>query len=106
MYIIVKYAISFNYFKGYYVNNNPKTIFEELDALARTKNSDGLIETRGMNIVEGAINLIALMRSQLTESEALDMERRLLNSIRSGDSKKFKRGMARIKKTRRLSQDK
>lgn len=59
------------------MSNSSKTIFEELSALSRTRNVDGLIETRGMNIVEGAINLIALMRQQLTEKEALDLERRL-----------------------------
>lgn len=85
------------------MSNSSKTIFEELSALSRTRNVDGLIETRGMNIVEGAINLIALMRQQLTEKEALDLERRLLNSIRSGDSQKFKRGMNRIKKSRNRS---
>lgn len=85
------------------MSNSSKTIFEELSALSRTRNVDGLIETRGMNIVEGAINLIALMRQQLTEKEALDLERRLLNSIRSGDSQKFKRGMSRIKKSRNKS---
>lgn len=85
------------------MSNSPKTIFEELSALARTRNVDGIIETRGMNIVEGAINLIALMKQQLNEQEALDLERRLLNSIRSGDSTKFKRGMARIKKSRKMS---
>lgn len=85
------------------MSNSSKTIFEELSALSRTRNVDGLIETRGMNIVEGAINLIALMRQQLTEKEALDLERRLLNSIRSGDSQKFKRGMTRIKKSRNRS---
>ena len=88
------------------MNNSSKTIFEELNSLARTRNLDGLIETRGMNLVEGAINLIALMRSHFTESESLYLERRLLNAIRSGDSRKFNRGFKKIKKTRRLSQDK
>lgn len=91
---------------GEIVNNSPKTIFEELNSLARNKNLDGLIETRGMNLVESTINLIALMRSHFTESEALYLERRILNAIRSGDSRKLNRGFKKIKKSRRLSTDK
>jgi hypothetical protein len=55
-----------------------------------------LIETTGANIIESAINLLNRISNTYDESTASELERRFLNSIKSGDPKKFKRTMGRI----------
>lgn len=80
------------------MNSRASSILTELNNLSITKNTDGLIETRGMNIIASAINLLELIHKQYDEDIALNLERRLLNAIKSGDAKKFERGMKIVKK--------
>lgn len=72
-----------------------RSILEELNTLGR-KDDDHLIESTASNIIESAINLLDRIGSTYDENTAGDLERRFINSIRSGDPKKFKRGMTKI----------
>jgi len=76
-----------------------RSILEELNSLGR-KDDDHLIESTANNIIESAINLLDRISSTYDETTAGDLERRFVNSIRSGDPKKFKRGMQRIIETK------
>jgi len=80
-----------------------RSILEELNNLHRARDNDSLIATTGTNIIESAVNLIARVRDTYTEEEALDLERRFLNSIRTGDSKKFRRGVQKVQESKRGS---
>ena len=73
-----------------------RSILEELNNLDRARNNDLLIETTGSNIIESAINLLNKISNTYDETTAGELERRFLNSIKSGDPKKFKRGLAKI----------
>ena len=73
-----------------------RSILEELNNLDRSKSRDLLIETSGSNIIESAINLLNKIQNTYDEDTAGELERRFLNSIKSGDSRKFKRGIQKI----------
>jgi len=73
-----------------------RSILEELNNLDRARNNDLLIETTGSNIIESAINLLNKISNTYDETTAGELERRFLNSIKSGDPKKFKRGLSKI----------
>lgn len=73
-----------------------RSILEELSSLDRSKNHDLLIETSGSNIIESAINLLDKIQNTYDETTAGELERRFLNSIKSGDSRKFKRGIQKV----------
>ena len=73
-----------------------RSILEELNNLDRARNNDLLIETTGSNIIESAINLLNKISNTYDETTAGELERRFLNSIKSGDPKKFKRGLQKI----------
>ena len=74
-----------------------RSILQELNGLSRSSgNNDLLIQSSGTNIIESAINLLNRV-SELYDSEtAGELERRFLNSIRTGDSSKFKRVMTKV----------
>jgi len=55
-----------------------------------------VIESRGENIINSAINLINEMRVHYDDQTAGELERRLINSIRAQDTSKFVRGVKRI----------
>jgi len=77
-----------------------RSILEELNNLHRVDRSDDFIQTTGINIIESAVNLVDKMYDTYDEQTALDLERRLLNSIKAGNSKKFKTGVQKIKESK------
>lgn len=81
-----------------------RSILEELNNLNRSRNNDHLIETSGNNIVESAINLLNRISNTYDENTAGELERRFLNAIKSGDPKKFRRGMQKVIESKKNEQ--
>lgn len=81
----------------------PKTrsILEELDMLSSKKDVHLLVESRATHAITSVINLFTLIRESYSAEEADELERRLINSIRSGDTRKFSSGLRKIKESRR-----
>ena len=73
-----------------------RSLLEELDSLRLHKDRDNLIESRANHVIQGAINLINFIKESYSVEQAEELERRLINSIRSQDSSKFTRGVKRI----------
>lgn len=73
-----------------------RSILEELNNLGHSKDSDLLIETTANNIIESAINLLDRIAENYDEVTSAELERRFINSIKSGDPRKFKRSIARV----------
>ena len=73
-----------------------RSILEELNNLDRARNSDHLIEATGSNINESAINLLNKISNTYDADTASELERRFLNSIKSGDPRKFRRSISKI----------
>lgn len=74
-----------------------RSILQELNNLGRSRtDNDLLIETTGNNIIESAINLLNRINETYDEETACELERRFINSIKSGDPRKYKRSMQKI----------
>jgi len=74
-----------------------RSILQELNNLGRSRSdNDLLIETTGNNIIESAINLLNRINETYDEETASELERRFINSIKSGDPRKYKRSMQKI----------
>lgn len=80
-----------------------KTILQELNTYSVKKDIELVIEGRALNVISSAINILDLVRENFDQETALDLERRLLNSIRGGDPDKFRRGIRRIQESKRAS---
>ena len=78
-----------------------RSILEELNNLDRRPNNDYLIEASGSNIIESAINLLNKISETYDSDTASELERRFLNSIKSGDPKKFKRSIHKVIESKR-----
>ena len=74
-----------------------RSLLEELDSLRLQRDRENLVESRANHVIQGAINLINFIRENYAPEQAEELERRLLNSIRSQDSAKFSRGVKRLK---------
>jgi len=78
------------------MRKHTRSILQELSNLDRSRTSDHLIETTGSNIIESAINLLNKISKTYDAETAGELERRFLNSIKSGDIRKFKRGIQKV----------
>lgn len=78
------------------MKKHTRSILQELSNLGPSKDSDYLIESSGSNIIESAINLLNRINNVYDAETASELERRFINSIRSGDPRKFKRSMNKV----------
>lgn len=78
-----------------------RSILQELNNLALNKNNDLIIDSTANNIINSSINLINVIYENYSPIEAAELEKRFINSIRTGDPNKFKRGIQRIIENKR-----
>lgn len=78
------------------MRKHTRSILQELSNLDRSRSNDHLIETTANNIIESAINLLNRISKTYDAETAGELERRFLNSIKSGDPRKFKRGIEKV----------
>ena len=65
------------------MQNRARSILDELDTLFVHKDRENLVESRATHVIQGAINLINYIRENYDAEQAGELERRLLNSIRT-----------------------
>ena len=82
-----------------------RSILEELNSIHRTSDNDALIQSTGHNLIESSINLLNRITESYPADTASELEIRFINSIRSGDPRKFKRGVDRIVEAKRDKND-
>lgn len=73
-----------------------RSILEELNNVHGTRDNERLIESTANNIIESSINLLSRIHEQFDMETASELERRFINSIRSGDPRKFRRSINKI----------
>lgn len=74
-----------------------RSLLAELDSISIQRDKSHFVETRASNVIESAINLLNYIKENYDHEAANELERRMLNSIRTGDSSKFMRGIRKIK---------
>lgn len=74
-----------------------RSILDELATLTTHKDRENLVESRADHVIQGAINLIKYIRESYDAAQADELERRLLNSIRTQEPEKFRRGVRRLR---------
>ena len=85
------------------MKKHTRSILQELNSLhvRDESNADLLVESTANNIINSSINLINMIHKNYDNDTAGELERRFLNSIRSGDPKKFRRGIQKIIESKR-----
>lgn len=78
------------------VKRQTRSILHELNSMIVEKDRRHVMESRATNVIESAINLIQEMHKHYDSEIAGDLERRLLNSIKHQDTKRFVRGIRRV----------
>ena len=82
------------------MKKSTRSILQEISDLGINRNKDLVIESRGSNLIESAINLLSLIKENYDLETAAELERRIINAIRRADTSKFKRGMKKIQESK------
>lgn len=77
-----------------------RSILEEINAMSPRKDRKQIVESNAEQVIITAINLIDLINESFDVETAADLNKRLINSIRTKDPKKFKRGIQRVENPR------
>lgn len=72
-----------------------RSILEELDNLYIERDPRVVIENRAHGIIESAIRLLEQIETQFSQEQAENLQRKLLNAIRTRDTGKFSRSVRR-----------
>lgn len=82
------------------MKKSTRSILQELSDIGVNRDINLVIESRGSNIIQSAINLIELIKENYDLETAAELERRFINSIKSNDGNKFKRSIKRIQENK------
>jgi hypothetical protein len=82
------------------MRKSTRSILQELSDISINRDPNLVIESRGSNLIESAINLLELIKENYDLETAAELERRFINSIKSGDANKFKRSIKRIQENK------
>lgn len=82
------------------MKKSTRSILQELSDISFNRDTDLVVESRGANIIQSAINLLDMIRENYDIETAAELERRFINSIKSSDSNKFKRSIKRIRESK------
>ena len=82
------------------MRKSTRSILQELSDIGLSRDTDLVIESLGSNIIQSAINLLNTIRESYDVETAAELERRFINSIRTSDGTKFKRGVKKIQESK------
>ena len=82
------------------MKRHTRSLLEELNDIAVKKDTEAVIESRAVHVINSAINLLTLIRENFDPEIAYELERRFLNSIKGSDPAKFTRGIRRLRESR------
>lgn len=74
-----------------------RSLLEELNSISERKNGEAIVEARATHVINSAINLLNLIKENFDPEQAYELERRMINSIKTGDSSKFTRSIRRLR---------
>lgn len=82
------------------MKKSTRSILQGLSDISINRDTNLVIESRGSNIIQSAINLLELIKESYDIETAAELERRFINSIKTGDNAKFKRSIKRIQENK------
>ena len=73
-----------------------RSILEEINAMSPKRDKKQIVESNAQQVIVTAINLINLINESFDVETAADLNKRLINSIRTRDPRKFLRGFGKV----------
>lgn len=77
-------------------NKRSRSILEELNSISVDRDKNHVLENRVQHLVSTVNNIRDMLSELYEEDVANDLEKRLINSLKSGDATKFTRGIKKL----------
>jgi hypothetical protein len=78
-----------------------RSILEEISSIIPTRDVHSVVESKATQVIASVTNLVSLIESSYPEPERTELLKRLFNSIKTGDERKFLRGIKAIKESKK-----
>jgi hypothetical protein len=79
------------------MKKNTRSLLEELESIAETRDTQHIIENRANNVISSAIHLLEVIHRNFSEETAAILEKKLLIAIKNRDGDKFTKSLKRSK---------
>ena len=79
------------------MKRHTRSLLEELNDIAIQRDTEAVIESRALHVINSSINLLKLIRENFEPELAYELERRFINSIKGADPAKFTRGIRKLR---------
>jgi len=74
-----------------------RSLLEEINSIIPSKDVHSVVESRAQQVIASVSNLINLIESSYSEEDSVELVKRLFNSMKTGDERKFVRGIRILK---------
>lgn len=75
------------------MNKKTRSLLEELEAIGQNRDINHVVESRAVNVITSAINLLEFINKRFDKEKAELLEKRLLSAIKNKDQKKFSKSL-------------
>lgn len=76
-----------------------KSLLEEINDLTPKMDRSQKLENRGVNALASIINLFEMIEQEYDQDTALDLQKRIMLSIKNRDNDRFLRGVKKVRST-------
>ena len=73
-----------------------RSLLEEINSMSPKRDKKQIVESNAQQVIGTAIHLIDLINESFDEETANALNKRLINSIRAKDPRKFQRGIGKV----------
>lgn len=73
-----------------------KRLLEELNSIVLNEGKEQVVESKARHVISNAINVIESMYRQFPQETAYDLEKKMLNAIKTRTPEKFTRNVSKI----------
>lgn len=77
-----------------------RSILDEISNIIPRSDIHSVVESKATQVIASVTNLIQLIESSYPEPQRSELLKRLFNSIKTGDERKFQRGIKAIKESK------
>ena len=78
------------------MKHKTRSLLEEINAMSPKRDKKHIVESNAQQVIVTAINLINMINESFDSETAADLNKRLINSIRTKDPRKFQRGIGKV----------
>lgn len=74
-----------------------KSLLEEINSLSPVRDKNTILESRGSNAISSIIHILEMIDTNYDEETALDLQKRIMLSIKNRDPERFNRGVRKLR---------